>query len=229
MYPNTFQHVRPGVTLAATLTGLGALAAGGSPAVSFNPDGVGSKLATATDTFSDASTSAITVGGAGLVPAPVADVQLLANAGDLALGSTGAGFPLALVGNRGAQGLTRGAWPAGGVQQLRQLGACRTWGVDSEKRPQRGQFLPDLQAHSSTMGQKAGKKWTAEAVSQPTFPKPDRLLDRPGRTRRRHHQRRAGRLVHLKRHFNGLTPPAADTAALLRGSKWPRQNRVSPN
>ena len=27
------------------------------------------------------------------------------------------------------------------------------------------------------MGQKAGKKWTAEAVSQPTFPKPDRLLD----------------------------------------------------
>ena len=29
------------------------------------------------------------------------------------------------------------------------------------------------------MGQKAGKKWTAEAVSQPTFPKPDRLLDNP--------------------------------------------------
>ena len=27
------------------------------------------------------------------------------------------------------------------------------------------------------MGQKAGKKWTAEAVSQPTIPKPDRLLD----------------------------------------------------
>ena len=61
--------------------------------------------------------------------------------------------------------------------QPAQLGACRTWGVDSEKRPQRGQFLPDLQAHSSTMGQKAGKKWTAEAVSQPTFPKPDRLLE----------------------------------------------------
>ena len=174
MYPNTFQHVRLGVTLAATLTGLGALAAGGSSAVSFNPAGVGSKLATATDTFSDASISAITVGGAGLVPAPVADVQLVANAGDVALGSTGAGFPLALVGNRGAQGLTRGAWPAGGIQQPRQL-------------------------------------------------------DRPGRTRRRHHQRRAGRLVHLKRHFNGLTPLAADTAALLRGSKWPRQDRVSPN
>ena len=62
-------------------------------------------------------------------------------------------------------------------------GACRTWGVDSEKRPQRGQFLPDLQAHSPAMGQKAGvleerrsQKWTAEAVSQPTIPKPDRLL-----------------------------------------------------
>ena len=58
------------------------------------------------------------------------------------------------------------------------LGACRTWGVDSEKRPQRGQFLPDLQAHSPAMGQKAGEKWTAEAVSQPTIPKPDRLLVR---------------------------------------------------
>ena len=57
------------------------------------------------------------------------------------------------------------------------LGVCRTWGVDSEKRPQRGQFLPDLQAHSPAMGQKAGEKWTAEAVSQPTIPKPDRLLE----------------------------------------------------
>ena len=60
-----------------------------------------------------------------------------------------------------------------------QLGACRTWGVDSEKRPQRGQFLPDLHAHSPAMGQKSGKKWTAEAVSQPTIPKPDRLLGYP--------------------------------------------------
>ena len=59
------------------------------------------------------------------------------------------------------------------------LGACRAWGVASEKRPQRGQFLPDLQAHSSTMGQKAGKNWTAEAVSEPTIPKSDRLLGRP--------------------------------------------------
>ena len=65
------------------------------------------------------------------------------------------------------------------LRVLGDLGTCRTWGVDSEKRPQRGQFLPDLQAHSLTMGQKAGKKWTAEAVSQPTFPKSDRLLGMP--------------------------------------------------
>ena len=60
------------------------------------------------------------------------------------------------------------------------LGACRAWGVDSEKRPQRGQFLPDLQAHSPAMGQKTGKKWTAEAASQPTIPKSDRLLEGSG-------------------------------------------------
>ena len=74
---------------------------------------------------------------------------------------------------------------AEGVRLLgRLLGACRAWGVASEKRPQRGQFLPDLQAHSSTMGQKTGvleerrsQKWTAEAASQPTIPKSDRLLD----------------------------------------------------
>ena len=29
------------------------------------------------------------------------------------------------------------------------------------------------------MGQEAGEKWTAEAVSQPTIPKPDRLLELP--------------------------------------------------
>ena len=38
------------------------------------------------------------------------------------------------------------------------------------------------------MGQKAGKKWTAEAVSQPTIPKSDRLL---AWTRQRHPQRYA--------------------------------------
>ena len=42
------------------------------------------------------------------------------------------------------------------VQKMRPLGACRAWGVESENRPQRGQFLPDL---------------------QPTIPKSDSLLD----------------------------------------------------
>jgi len=55
--------------------------------------------------------------------------------------------------------------------------ACRTLVVDSEKRPQRGQFLPDLPPHSPAMGQKAGEKWAAAVVSQPTIPKSDRLLD----------------------------------------------------
>ena len=56
------------------------------------------------------------------------------------------------------------------------LGARRTWGVESENRPQRGQFLPDLQPHSSAMGQKDGEKWTAAVDLQPTFPKSDGLL-----------------------------------------------------
>ncbi len=59
------------------------------------------------------------------------------------------------------------------------LGACRALGIDSEKEPQRGQFLPDLQTHSPAMGQKAGEKWTAAALLQPMLPKSDRLLDRP--------------------------------------------------
>ena len=56
------------------------------------------------------------------------------------------------------------------------LGACRTWSVESENRPQRGQFLPDLQAHSMAMGQKDGEKWTAAVDLQPTTSKSDRLL-----------------------------------------------------
>ena len=35
--------------------------------------------------------------------------------------------------------------------------------------------MPDLQAHSTAMGQKAGEKWTAAVDLQPTFPKSDRL------------------------------------------------------
>ena len=56
------------------------------------------------------------------------------------------------------------------------LGACRTWGVESENWPQRGQFLPDLQPHSGAMGQKDGEKWTAAVNLQPTIPKSDMLL-----------------------------------------------------
>ena len=52
-----------------------------------------------------------------------------------------------------------------------------------EAAPARTVFA-GLQAHSSTMGQKTGvleerrsQIWTAEAASQPTIPKSDRLLD----------------------------------------------------
>ena len=61
-------------------------------------------------------------------------------------------------------------------QPVARLAACRTWGVESENRPQRGQFLPDSQAHSPAMGQEGGEKWTAAADLQPTLPKSDRLL-----------------------------------------------------
>ncbi|HVL44107.1 MAG TPA: ferrous iron transport protein B [Acidovorax sp.] len=57
------------------------------------------------------------------------------------------------------------------------LGACRTWSVDSENWPQRGQFLPDLQPNSPAMGQKDGKKWTAAVNLEPTISKSDRLLE----------------------------------------------------
>ena len=57
------------------------------------------------------------------------------------------------------------------------LGACRAWDVESENRPQRGQFLPDLQSHSPTMGQEYGEKWTAAADLQPTLRKSGRLLE----------------------------------------------------
>ena len=56
------------------------------------------------------------------------------------------------------------------------LGACRTWGVDSENRPQQGQFAPTLPPHSGPMGQKGGEKWAAAVDLQPTIRKSDRLL-----------------------------------------------------
>ena len=72
-------------------------------------------------------------------------------------------------------------WSEEGGQQFSEevlpLAACRTLVVDSENRPQRGQFLPDLQTHSPAMGQKADEKWAAADDLQPTIPKSDRLLD----------------------------------------------------
>ena len=68
-----------------------------------------------------------------------------------------------------------GEWPLG-LALLHSLGGCLTWSVESENRPQRGQFLPDLQAHSTAMGQKDGEKWTAAANLQPTISKSDSLL-----------------------------------------------------
>ena len=58
-------------------------------------------------------------------------------------------------------------------------GACQTRSVDSENRPQRGWFLPDLQPHSEAMGQKDGEKWTAAADLQPTISGSDRLPAHP--------------------------------------------------
>ncbi|MFZ5485975.1 MAG: hypothetical protein ACOY5G_03095 [Pseudomonadota bacterium] len=49
-------------------------------------------------------------------------------------------------------------------------------GVESEKAPRRGPFLPDSPPHRGAMRQEDGKKWAAFAHSQPTIPKSDRLL-----------------------------------------------------
>ena len=65
--------------------------------------------------------------------------------------------------------------------------------LTSENRPQRGQFLPDLQAHSPTMGQKDSEKWTAAADLQPTIPKADGLLARIGHERLTVEPAKAGR------------------------------------
>ena len=62
-------------------------------------------------------------------------------------------------------------WVQGRARSLLDLGR-----LTSENRPQRGQFLPDFQAHSPAMGQKDGEKWTAAVDLQPTIPKSDSLL-----------------------------------------------------
>jgi len=43
-------------------------------------------------------------------------------------------------------------------------------------RPGEAEFFAGSPPHSGAMGQEAGKKWAAAAHSQPTIPKPDRLL-----------------------------------------------------
>ncbi len=57
------------------------------------------------------------------------------------------------------------------------LGACRAWSAESENRPQRAQFLPDLQPNSRAIGQKDGEKWAAAVDLQPAISKSDRLLE----------------------------------------------------
>lgn len=71
------------------------------------------------------------------------------------------------------------------------LGACRTWSAESvleerrsQNRPQRAQFLPDLQPNSQAIGQKDGvleerlnQKWGAAVDLQPAISKSDRLLN----------------------------------------------------
>lgn|GEM_PF-4664339 len=57
-----------------------------------------------------------------------------------------------------------------------RLGACLTWGGESENQPRRGQFLPGLQAHSWAMGPKHAEKRAAAADLQPTTLKSDSLL-----------------------------------------------------
>ena len=99
-------------------------------------------------------------------------------AGAGASGSVGWALPYTRVEVRrlGADGQLGDVCDTGEVGVICVRGACRTWGVDSENRPQRGQFLPDSQPHSPAMGQKDGEKWTAAVDSQPTLPKPDRRL-----------------------------------------------------
>jgi len=48
--------------------------------------------------------------------------------------------------------------------------------VDSENRPQRGQFLPLSLGNSRTIAQESGEKWAGAVGLQPVIPKSDRLL-----------------------------------------------------
>ncbi|WP_371329028.1 ABC transporter substrate-binding protein [Polaromonas sp. AER18D-145] len=88
---------------------------------------------------------------------------------------TGDISPAMLEGFAAAKVLVEGLKRAGAKPTREKIQAALE-GVESENRPQRGQFLPHLQAHSPAMGQKDGEKWTAAVDLQPTTPKPDRLL-----------------------------------------------------
>ncbi|WP_372662159.1 ATP synthase subunit I, partial [Hydrogenophaga sp.] len=59
-------------------------------------------------------------------------------------------WPLLLA---GLAGLALGVFFFGGLWWTlkKSLGACAAEGVESENRPQRGQFLPDVQPHSPAM------------------------------------------------------------------------------
>ena len=97
---------------------------------------------------------------------------------DVAAGGQGA--PLAPAFHQAffsAPGRARAVVNIGGIANVTVLAACRTWGVESENRPQRGQFLPHSQSLRPAIGQEGGEKWTAAADLQPTLPKSDRLLD----------------------------------------------------
>ena len=74
-------------------------------------------------------------------------------------------------------------WQLASGQRTPAIGACRTWSAESENRPQRAQFLPDLQPNSPAIGQKDGvleerrsQKWAAAVDLQPAISKSDRLL-----------------------------------------------------
>lgn len=73
----------------------------------FNPASVGSKLATATVSFSNAPSASFGLGGTAVLAAPVLDITSGPNPSpDVALGGTGPAFVAAYVSNRGAHPLT---------------------------------------------------------------------------------------------------------------------------
>ena len=74
--------------------------------------------------------------------------------------------------------------------------------LTSENRPQRGQFLTDLQAHSPAMGQKDSEKWTAAVDLQPTIPKFDRLLDQNDHADLQQHQQHQRRQIDAANGWN---------------------------